>query len=152
MIHHDRRGTPRAVLSLIHRRWKARTHAQRRAFCQRSESGIATVWGLSWVLVCLSLGWTCLLASAVVASQHHLDAAADLASLAGAARSQLDGDGCVAAQQVADGNGVLLLACDIEGGDVVVTVNDTIALPFGLDGQLLSTARAGPAEVTSGRL
>lgn len=152
MTDHERRGTPRAVLSPEHRQRKARAHGQRRASCHRSEGGIATVWGLSWVLVCLSVGWTCLLAAAVVASQHHLDAAADLASLAGAARSQLGGDGCAAAQQVTDGNGVLLLTCEIEGGDVVVTVNDTIALPFGLDGRLFSAARAGPAEVTTGRL
>lgn len=114
-----------------------------------TESGFATVWGLSWILVCLSIGWTCLVASAVVARQHHLDAAADLASLAGAARLQVGLDGCPAARQTADGNDVRLTQCRVDGDDVVVTVADSVVLPFGLAGRLVSTSRAGPVEVTA---
>lgn len=111
---------------------------------RRSDSGVATVWGLGWLVVCLSIGWVCLLASAVVAAQHHLDAAADLASLGGAASLQTGADGCSAAQRAAGSNGVRLTACRIDGDDIVVTVEDKVALPFGLDGRLVSTARAGP--------
>lgn len=112
---------------------------------RRSDSGVATVWGLGWLVVCLSVGWICLLASAVVASQHHLDAAADLASLGGAARLQAGGDGCAAALHAADSNGVRMTACRRDGDDIVVTVEGMMALPFGLDGRLVSTARAGPS-------
>lgn len=153
MSRNDCRGDPPgAVSTLVHRQRRSRSQAQRRTGCRRSERGVATVWGLGWVLVCLSVGWISLLASGVVASQHHLDAAADLASLAAAARSQVGGDGCAAAREVAAGNGVQVVACADEGGDVIVTTKDTVALPFGLDGRLFSTARAGPAEVSSGRL
>lgn len=112
---------------------------------RRSDRGIATVWGLGWLVVCLTIGWICLLASAVVASQHHLDAAADLASLDGAARLQSGADGCAAAQHSAHSNGVRVTACRLDGEDIVVTVEDTVALPFDLDGRLVSTARAGPS-------
>lgn len=138
-------------MRLLHRRWRTSSQARRRAG-SRSDSGVATVWGLGWVMVCLSVGWISVLASQIVAHQHHLDATADLASLAAATRSQAGGDGCAAAREVAAGNGVRVVACADAGGDIVVTAEDTLALPFGLDGRLLSTARAGPAEVTSGRL
>lgn len=112
---------------------------------RRSDSGVATVWGLGWLVVCLSIGWICLLASAAVASQHHLDAAADLASLGGVARQQAGGDGCLSARRAAAANGVHLTACRLAGEDILVTVEDRVDLPFGLDGRLVSTARAGPS-------
>jgi secretion/DNA translocation related TadE-like protein len=110
----------------------------------RFEGGFATVWAAGWIFVCLSIGWVSLLVTAVVATSHHLDSAADLVSLAGATRVQAGSDGCTAAQQVADSNGVELTACRVLADDVVVTVEASVALPFGLDGRLSSTARAGP--------
>ena len=110
----------------------------------RVEVGFATVWAAGWIFVCLSIGWISLLVTAVVATSHHLDSAADLVSLAGATRVQAGRDGCIAAQQAADSNGVELTACRVLAADVVVTVEASVALPFGLDGRLASTARAGP--------
>lgn len=114
----------------------------------RPDSGFATIWAVGWILVCLSIGWLSLLAAAVVARQHHLDSTADLASIAAATRVQVGSDGCAAAQQVAERNGVELTACGVHDDDVVVTVEDRADLPFGLDGRLMSKARAGPAEVS----
>lgn len=118
----------------------------------RPESGFATVWALAWMFACLSLGWLSLLAAGAVAAQHHLDGAADLASLAAAGQLQLGFDGCAAARTVSNENTVEVMTCRVEGADVVITVADSIALPFGLDGRLISTARAGPAELTGGHL
>lgn len=110
----------------------------------RSDGGVATVWAAAWIFVCLMVGWLAMLAAAVVAAQHHLDAAADLSSLSAAARQQRGGDACRAAAQIAEANSVTLARCALEGADVAVTVTDAIRLPFSVDGRLTSTARAGP--------
>lgn len=110
----------------------------------RGEAGVATVWGIAWIFVCLSIGWLGLVATMVVASQHHVDAAAELASLSGAARLQRGGDACALADRVAADNDVEVSLCSVEGADVVVEVSDALALPFGLDGRLVARSRAGP--------
>ncbi|MBA2559071.1 MAG: flp pilus-assembly TadE/G-like family protein, partial [Propionibacteriales bacterium] len=79
-----------------------------------------------------------------VAAQHHLDGSADLASLAGAAALQQGRDGCAVARQTAADNGVHVVNCSLVAGDLVVAVEDTVPLPFGIDGILSSAARAGP--------
>jgi len=80
-----------------------------------------------------------------VARQHHVDGAADLVALSAAARVQDGGNGCEAAAQFATSNRVTLLACDLDGDDVVVEVSTMLRLPFGIEGRLESRARAGPA-------
>ncbi len=111
----------------------------------RNDDGFATVWGITWVVVILCIGWVALLAAFAVARQHHVDGAADLVALSAAARVQDGGDGCEAAAQLAASNRVTLLACDLEGSDVVVEVGTTLRLPFGIEGRLESRARAGPS-------
>lgn len=111
---------------------------------RRSDDGVAAVWAAAWIFVCVLVGWLGMLAAAVVAAQHHLDAAADLSSLSGAARQQRGGDACAAAIRIAEANSVTLARCALEGADVVVTVTDAIRLPFSVNGSLTSTARAGP--------
>jgi secretion/DNA translocation related TadE-like protein len=108
----------------------------------RGEGGYATVWALAWLAVCLVLGWIAVAASAVVAEQHHVDGAADLAALAGAAGVQSSGEGCDEAASTAAANSVRLIACRTTGGDVQVTVSARVAVPFPLT--LRSVARAGP--------
>ncbi|MBA3308495.1 MAG: flp pilus-assembly TadE/G-like family protein [Nocardioidaceae bacterium] len=110
----------------------------------RAEAGVATVWGVAWIFVCLSIGWLGLVAAMVVAGQHHVDAAAELASLSGAARLQRGGDACELAGVVAADNDVEVTSCAVEGSDVVVAVATSVALPFGLDGRLVAVSRAGP--------
>jgi secretion/DNA translocation related TadE-like protein len=110
----------------------------------RSERGFATVWALSWMAVCLTLGEVSLLAAAAVAAQHHLDGSADLAALAAAARLQSGGDPCSAAGATANDNAVELIACRHTGPDVEVTMATTLRLPAGIAVRLRSVARAGP--------
>ena len=115
------------------------------AWAPRREDGFATIWGVTWILVTMFVGWVCLLVAFAVARQHHVDGAADLVALSGAARVQDGGDGCDAASQRAADNSVTLVECELRGQDVVVEVRTTLHLPFGIEGRLVSRARAGPS-------
>jgi secretion/DNA translocation related TadE-like protein len=108
------------------------------------EDGVATVWAITWIFVCLTIGWVGVVVAAVVAAQHRLDAAADLSALSAAAELQRGSDACLAAADIARGNAVGISGCQVDGDDVVVTVAGTVSLPFGVHGSLTSTARAGP--------
>jgi secretion/DNA translocation related TadE-like protein len=108
------------------------------------EDGVATVWAITWIFVCLTIGWVGVVVAAVVAAQHRLDAAADLSALSAAAELQRGRDACGAAVDIARDNAVGIARCRVDGDDVVVTVARTLSLPFGLQGSLTSTARAGP--------
>jgi secretion/DNA translocation related TadE-like protein len=110
----------------------------------QGEGGLATVWAIAWIFVCLTIGWVGVVAAAVVAAQHRLDAAADLSVLAAAAELQRGRDACGAAADIARENGVDIAGCRVDHDDVIVTVARTVSLPFGVDGALTSTARAGP--------
>lgn len=110
----------------------------------RRDDGVATVWGVAWIFVTAMIGWLGVMAAAIMSAQHHLDGAADLSSLSGAARLQRGGDGCGVATAIAQANEAALSSCHREGSDVIVTLTGSIALPFGIDGTLTSTARAGP--------
>ena len=105
---------------------------------------MATVWAVAWIFVCLTFGWVALLATSIVSAQHHLDGAADLASLSGGARLQRGGDPCGVAQAVARANRVELDHCETDGEDVVVDVSSSVQLPFGMSGRITARARAGP--------
>jgi secretion/DNA translocation related TadE-like protein len=109
-----------------------------------SEDAVATIWCLAWVFVCFTVGWIGIVAAAIVAAQHRLDAAADLSSLSAAARLQRGEDACTTADRIAEDDGVVVRSCQVTGLDVVVTVDRLVALPFGMHGHLSSTARAGP--------
>jgi secretion/DNA translocation related TadE-like protein len=111
---------------------------------RRGQGGIATVWGIAWIFVCLTIGWVGVIAVGVVAAQHHLDAAADLSSISAAAQLQRGKDACTAAARIAADNRADLSGCRVDRDDVVVTVDRLISLPFGLHGHLTSSARAGP--------
>lgn len=115
----------------------------------RREGGFATVWGVAWIVVTLFVGWICLLVAFAVAQQHHVDGAADLVALSAAARVQDGGDGCDAARQRAVDNSVTLVGCELRGQDVVVEVSTTLRLPFGINGRLVSRAKAGPSTETA---
>ncbi|MBA2773276.1 MAG: flp pilus-assembly TadE/G-like family protein [Nocardioidaceae bacterium] len=108
------------------------------------ELGFATVWGIAWIVVCLSLGWLTLLVAAAVARQHHLDAAADLAALSGAAQLQRGGEACATARRIAGDNDADVLSCTINGDDLLLEVVDVVDLPAGLDIRIVAQARAGP--------
>jgi secretion/DNA translocation related TadE-like protein len=81
------------------------------------------------------------------ARQHRLDASADLAAVSGADGLQRGASACSIAARVAEANGAGLADCRVDGADVVVTVDDRLHLPLGVDERLVSYARAGPAGV-----
>jgi secretion/DNA translocation related TadE-like protein len=108
------------------------------------EGGIATVWGITWIFVCMIVSWLAVVAAAAVAAQHRLDAAADLSVLSAASRLQRGADPCVEAARIAFDNRASVTRCRIDGADVVVTVSRRLQLPLGLHAELTTTARAGP--------
>lgn len=111
----------------------------------RNDAGMVTVWAAGLVTLGLVVLWAGSVLALGIARQHQLDAAADLASLAGASRLQHGGDACAAARRVARANHVAnAVSCTTDGADVVVTVHDVLSLPFDLRARLESTARAGP--------
>jgi secretion/DNA translocation related TadE-like protein len=82
--------------------------------------------------------------SAVIA-RHRAQAAADLASLAAAARLAAGGDAaCAQASVVAQAMHTVVAQCVVEELDVVVTVEAPVAL--GVWGPAQAAARAGPTE------
>ncbi|MEP6665183.1 MAG: Rv3654c family TadE-like protein [Nocardioidaceae bacterium] len=108
------------------------------------ERGIGTVWAVTWILCLLSIGWLALVLVMAVAEQHHLDGSADMVSLSAANQLDAGGDACAVAERVAEQNDVELLTCTIEGDDVFVSVGDVVGLPWGIDGHITSSSRAGP--------
>ncbi len=111
---------------------------------RREESGIASIWAVSWILAISSVGWLAVLATSVASRQHHLDGAADLVSVSAAARLQRGGNPCALAAEIASANKVVMSSCRVDGPDVLITVESVMKLPFGLDGGLTAVARAGP--------
>jgi secretion/DNA translocation related TadE-like protein len=95
------------------------------------------------MLTCAFIGVVIFLGAATEARQHHLDGAADLAALSAAGRLERAGDACGTAFDIATANDVGLAACRVEGRDVVVVLTDTVALPFGVGGEISAEARAG---------
>ena len=113
--------------------------------CGVGERGVATMLAVAWIVVLSTVGSIAILAAAVAAAQHRLDGAADLAAVSAAQRSQSGtASACDAAAQVARANGVAVDTCQRDGVDIVVRLIDTISLPWGLDGALHASARAGP--------
>lgn len=108
------------------------------------ERGSATLWALVWLTVLVSVAQIGLLVTALVARQHHVDAAADMTALSAAARLHRGEDPCAAARRVAAAHKVTLTTCQVEGPDVRVAVGAGVGLPFGLSVELSGVARAGP--------
>jgi len=117
----------------------------------RGEDGAALVWALALVVVILMAG----LIAAAVAQQalvrQHVASAADVAALAGA---QALGDACDEARRLAVANDTALVACAVDGPDVVVRVSHPppalVRRIFALLGRspsdVVGVARAGPPQ------
>lgn len=87
----------------------------------------------------------------MIASHRTAQAAADLASLAGATTLQDGGDACGRAAVIARRNRAELRSCRVDGWEVaVVVVARTAPLPGG-GFSLEARARAGPVEDLDGR-
>jgi secretion/DNA translocation related TadE-like protein len=108
---------------------------------QRGSVAILVV-GLTGVLVTVTL----LVAAVggVVADQRRVEAAADLAALAGAGAVQAGRDGCAAARETAGRNGGALRRCALDGDVVTVEVGRDSQVLLGRRLALVGRARAGP--------
>ena len=71
--------------------------------------------------------------------------AADLGALAAASAVQRGDDGCAAAADIVAANGAALVACETSCDDVVLSVRVSGPRWLGQRGDLVATARAGPA-------
>ena len=114
------------------------------------DRGGATVLVLAIGLVTVLVAIASAAVGSAIVARHRAQTAADLAALAGALDS-LDGVevACARAREIAARNGGHLIACDLDGLDVVVTVE---ARPTGLaamGGAARASARAGPVDVES---
>jgi len=107
----------------------------------RGSAAVLTV-GLTGVLLTVSVLVAAL--GGVVADQRRVEAAADLAALAGAGAAQAGRDGCAAAQLTAARNGGQVRRCAVDGGVVTVAVGRDSRLLWGRRLALVGHARAGP--------
>ena len=110
----------------------------------RGQDGAAVVLGLGLVAVLVFVAAVCVGIVAIVLGHRQAQAAADLASLAGAGALQRGADPCAAAQLIAGRQHAVLTTCVVEGGSVLVTT--AVRLPGALGHrELPARARAGPA-------
>lgn len=109
----------------------------------RNERGVAVIVVLGLVSLLVLLGLVSGGVVALVVAHRRVQAAADLAALAGAEAVRSGGDPCGAATVVAERNGANADACRIDGPDVTVTVR--IELPRLLGDRVVrAVSRAGP--------
>lgn len=109
-----------------------------------SERGSATVHAVT-MLGALSLaGLLLAFVGGVLVAQRGVEAAADLAALAGASDLQDGGDGCAAAREVARRNGAEVVACRAADSELRVTVRAETAALLGRSLTVSGQARAGP--------
>jgi len=112
----------------------------------RDERGAAVVIGAGAIAVLVFVAMICGGVVAIVLAHRQAQAAADLASLAGAAALQRGGDACGAASGMAGRQHAVVSACRVEGPALSVTA--VVELPAALGGgQVAARARAGPASL-----
>ena len=110
--------------------------------CFAEDRGSASLWLLGVALAVLLLAGTVAMAGGLLVARHRAQSAADLGALAGAARAaQGPGVACPAAERIVRANGGRLVACEVDGLDVLITVD--VDGPAGW-GSVSARARAGP--------
>jgi secretion/DNA translocation related TadE-like protein len=110
---------------------------------RRSQNGSATVLAMTVGGCLLAVTWVVLVLAGLVVEQRRVEAAADLAALAGAAAAGAGQPACPAAAAVARANQATLGACQVRGRIVEL---ETLLEPVWLPGDptLRAQARAGP--------
>ena len=112
---------------------------------QQPDAGVATVWATAAiaVLVVIMLFGVDLGAAAV--ARHRVEAAADLAALAGATHAP-DGEpvACAYGYRVATAMNTRLAGCQLLGSVISVQLEATVALPPIAGARVSARARAGP--------
>jgi secretion/DNA translocation related TadE-like protein len=113
------------------------------------ERGAAAIWVLACGAVLMVFALTISARTAAVFARHRVEAAADLAALAAAARFGVGGDPCASAAQVAVRNHATLASCAVaqdpggRSGTVRIRVVGEVRLPLVGDRNVAATARAG---------
>jgi secretion/DNA translocation related TadE-like protein len=109
------------------------------------DRGSASVIAVAMIGVLVTLTAALMYIGCAVAARHRAQSAADLAALAAAGRLPLGTDAaCAHASAVARAMRSTVTRCEVDGLDVVVTVDVTVELGrFGL-GAARGMARAGP--------
>lgn len=117
------------------------------------ERGAASVLVVALIGLAVLVGLAGTFVIATVAAHRRVQAAADLAALAGAAAAQpggaggaatATGDPCDVASRIASGNGARLSGCRIVGSDVFATTTIDGPRFLGHGWELTGQARAGP--------
>ena len=115
------------------------------------DRGGATVLVLAIGLVTVLIAIASAAVGAAIVARHRAQSAADLAALAGALDALDDVEvACARAGEIAARNGGHLIACHVDGLDVVVTVEVRPAGLAAMAGTARASARAGPVEPTVG--
>lgn len=112
----------------------------------RDERGSAAAWSVPFIGALALL--TVLLAGvgAALVTVRRVQAAADLAALAGALAHTAGRGACSEVVRVAERNGAGVESCEVlEGGDVRVVVNARVGVPWPEPLLVRGRARAGPA-------
>jgi secretion/DNA translocation related TadE-like protein len=111
----------------------------------RTERGSATLFAVACLAVLVLVAAALGVVAAMVRAHRIAQSAADLAALAVADAVRSGRDPCAAGRSVAEANRALLVSCDLDGADALVTV--TVAGPhwLGQVADLSARARAGPA-------
>lgn len=112
----------------------------------RDEGGTASAWAVPFIGVLALL--TVLLAGvgAALVTVRRVQAAADLAALAGATAYAAGRGVCSEVVRVADRNGAAVESCAVlDGGDVRVVVSAAVRVPWPEPLLVRGRARAGPA-------
>jgi secretion/DNA translocation related TadE-like protein len=113
------------------------------------ERGAASIWVLASGAVLMVFALTITARTAAVFARHRVEAAADLAALAAAARIGFGGDPCTSAAQVAARNHATLASCavaqdpDGRSGTVRIRVVGKVRLPLVGTRNVAAMARAG---------
>jgi len=110
------------------------------------ERGSASLWLLALGLVLVAAALAGAAVGAARVARHQARTAADLAALAGAARTLDDPHAaCTRAAEFAGRNGARLVGCTVDGLDLQITVAVAVTPPIGrLDRVAMASARAGP--------
>lgn len=93
----------------------------------RSEAGVATVAAAATVGFVLLVAAALVHVGLVIAAKHRVQAAADLAALAGSAASLRGDDGCATARRVARRNGAHVASCRADLAVVTLRTEASVA-------------------------
>jgi secretion/DNA translocation related TadE-like protein len=109
------------------------------------DGGVATVWASAAVAVLVAFTLFGVDLGAAEVARHRVEAAADLAALAGAAHAA-DGEpvACAYSDRIAAAMNTWLGSCRLVGWEVFVELRATVALPPVAGAQAWARARAGP--------